>query len=384
MKRFLPIIGLIAISFFSCTKGGVGDAGGSPELTFSSSDGGSQGGSGNGQAGVITAGEWNDLDHWDFWVDLQKREEFKEVLPRYKYPLNTKITVRLLSANNLPLIDEPVSLKTTAGTVLWEARTNNKGIARLFLPDNQTQNVPAFKVHVTNRSFSAAGKHTAEIQEYQVPVTTGQVTNADIAFVVDATGSMADEISYLKTELLNVISRVRSAHPDITLRTGSVFYRDEGDEYLTRKSNFSTSSNTTVDFIKAQAAAGGGDFPEAVHTALKEAVQQLTWSEKAKSKILFLVLDAPPHEDQPVLTALEAEVKAAAKKGIRIVPITASGINHLTEYLMRQIAISTNGTYVFITNHSGIGNDHLKPTVGEYEVEYLNNLMVRLINASLE
>ena len=47
---------------------------------------------------------------------------------------------------------------------------------------------------------------------------------------------------------------------------------------------------------------------------------------------------------------------------------------------MRYFAIATNGTYVFITNDSGIGNDHIEPTVGEYEVEFLNNLLVRLIN----
>lgn len=47
---------------------------------------------------------------------------------------------------------------------------------------------------------------------------------------------------------------------------------------------------------------------------------------------------------------------------------------------MRFLAITTNGTYVFITNHSGVGNEHLEPSVGEYEVEYLNDLLVRLIN----
>lgn len=46
---------------------------------------------------------------------------------------------------------------------------------------------------------------------------------------------------------------------------------------------------------------------------------------------------------------------------------------------MRFMAISTNSTYVFITNHSGIGNDHLKPSIGQYEVEKLNDLIVRLI-----
>jgi hypothetical protein len=42
--------------------------------------------------------------------------------------------------------------------------------------------------------------------------------------------------------------------------------------------------------------------------------------------------------------------------------------------------MSTNGTYVFITDDSGIGNSHLEPSVGEFQVEFLNDLMVRLIN----
>ena len=46
---------------------------------------------------------------------------------------------------------------------------------------------------------------------------------------------------------------------------------------------------------------------------------------------------------------------------------------------MRNFSIATNGTYVFITNDSSVGNEHLEPSVGEYEVEYLKDLMVRLI-----
>ncbi|MEM8907449.1 MAG: hypothetical protein AAGD05_06350, partial [Bacteroidota bacterium] len=33
---------------------------------------------------------------------------------------------------------------------------------------------------------------------------------------------------------------------------------------------------------------------------------------------------------------------------------------------------------------SGIGNDHLEPTVGDYEVELLNDLLVRLIGEYIE
>jgi hypothetical protein len=94
---------------------------------------------------------------------------------------------------------------------------------------------------------------------------------------------------------------------------------------------------------------------------------------------LFLLLDAPPHYTQEVITSLELNLTKAAEKGIKIVPITASGIDKATEYLMRSFAILTNGTYVFITDDSGIGNDHLEPTIGDFEIEKLNDLLVRLV-----
>ena len=47
--------------------------------------------------------------------------------------------------------------------------------------------------------------------------------------------------------------------------------------------------------------------------------------------------------------------------------------NIISNYNKRDIRIH-------ITNHSGIGNDHLEPSVVEYQVEYLNDLIVRLIN----
>ena len=159
----------------------------------------------------------------------------------------------------------------------------------------------------------------------------------------------------------------------------AVFYRDEGDDYVTRTLNFTTDESSLISFISDQNANGGGDFPEAVHSALDVAISQNSWNDTASSRILFLLLDAPPHYTQEVISNLELNLIKAAEKGIKIIPITASGIDKATEYLMRSFAILTNGTYVFITDDSGVGNDHLEPTIGEFEVEKLNDLMVRLV-----
>ncbi|MGB0931824.1 MAG: hypothetical protein ACPGVB_13665, partial [Chitinophagales bacterium] len=165
---------------------------------------------------------------------------------------------------------------------------------------------------------------------------------------------------------------------DINL--GSVFYRDKGDKYLTKKSNFSTRIDETVQFIQSNRAAGGGDYEEAVEEALRVGIEDMKWSEDAVARLLFLVLDAPPHATVEVKKQLNELSQKAAAKGIRIVPIAASGINKSTEYLMRSLALATNGTYTFLTDHSGVGGSHIAPSTDDYDMEFLNDLLIRLID----
>ena len=58
----------------------------------------------------------------------------------------------------------------------------------------------------------------------------------------------------------------------------------------------------------------------------------------------------------------------------------ASGASLETEYISRQAAIRTGGTFVFITDDSGIGGEHHDPELPNVTVEALNSLMVRLVN----
>ena len=115
--------------------------------------------------------------------------------------------------------------------------------------------------------------------------------------------------------------------------------------------------------------------------ALDKAINHLSWNEEARARIIFLILDAPPHNTEANQAKLNALMREAAKKGIRIVPVGASGINKSTEYLMRTMAIATNGTYTFLTDHSGIGNSHIEPSTDEYEVETFNDILVRIVKS---
>ncbi len=271
---------------------------------------------------------------------------------------------------------------------MWETKTDNFGKAEIFInpysKPNAFNNSDEYELHIDNKkviknfTLFKDGINTIVLES-----KTQHQLNADICFVLDATGSMGDELEYVKNELKDVINRVKNLNAQIRLNTSSVFYRDGDDKYVTRISQFTANHNKTIDFINEQKAAGGGDFPEAVHTALNVSLNNLTWSNFAKSRILFLLLDAPPHSNENVIQSVKNSINTASKMGIKIIPITASGIDKCTEILIRHLGILTNSTYVFVTNDSGIGNDHIEASVGKYEVGYLNDLMERLVNKYL-
>lgn len=337
------------------------------------------------RAGLLTAGEWNDLHNWNrHWVDLLADGETDEYQKMYGFFPRQRYTVMLTNNNGFPIADAVVQLKSSEGSMIWEARTDNTGKAELWAGLFSAQKETAklrVEAWVDGKKHPVANpKPASEGFNYlKINVECSAPKNVDIVWAVDATGSMGDEIEYLKTELLDVIGRAKSRNPGLDYRMGTVFYRDQGDEYVTKNSGLSPDIAKTVEFIQQQFAAGGGDYPEAVHSALEEAIFTQNWSEHAVARICFLVLDASPHQGELINASLQKSIREAARRGIRIVPIAASGIQKDTEFLMKFFGLATNGTYVFLTDHSGIGGKHIAPTTDEYKVEPLNNLLVRLI-----
>lgn len=340
---------------------------------------GSQGGI-QPQGGLVTAGEWNDLDNWAFYQKTLMKEPFKGFPDDWQMYTNHRIAVAI-TAKNKPAANATVTLFRN-DTPIWTAKTDNLGRAELWVGAFQKEkelNTALLRLKVNEQWVSTAT--ISETQENRIALDEAlpSPTNlVQIAFMVDATGSMGDELEFLKMDLKKVINEVQKTNTQLKISTATVFYRDEGDEYVVKHSPFTEDINQTTEFISLQRADGGGDFPEAVDKALVQ-LNQLQWQPQARTRIAFLVLDAPPHNKPAVINSIQYSVKTAAASGIKLIPIVASGIDKTTEFLMRFIAMYTNGTYVFITDHSGIGNKHLEPSVGEYQVEKLSDLMVRLI-----
>lgn len=333
------------------------------------------------EPGQLTAGEWRDLNNWDFWLELMNKEEWSPKQDYWGFYPEEKISVVVTNAGK-SVIDAGVTLTDKDDNVLWESKTDNQGRADLFPQLFDTAPAP-YKLSVTS------GKTTVTLEDAQVNseqplalelASTLTPDTLDLMFVIDTTGSMSDELRYLAAELQDVMTRVEKNASNLTFRLSANFYRDVNDAYTVRSFPFTSDVATVVKQMSEQRANGGGDYPEAVELALEDAIEEHEWSSEAKARLLFLVLDAPPHHSQKIVSKVQTLAKAAAKQGIRIIPLASSGVDKDTEFLMRFLSISTGATYTFLTNDSGIGNEKIEPTVGEYQVDLLNDLLVRVIS----
>ncbi len=200
----------------------------------------------------------------------------------------------------------------------------------------------------------------------------------EIGLVIDTTGSMGDELEYLKTELRSIAHAIDTEYPGVQQRFALVAYKDHGDEYVVRDHGFEP-IDAFLGHLGSEHASGGGDTPEAMDQAL-ESASQLQWSQGA-SKLVFMVADAPPHTQD-----YQRYVKATASLAnaeVSVYPVASSGIDTQCEYLMRWAARTTGGQYLFLTDHSGIGNAHAAPNVDSYELKSLRSHMLDVIRAEL-
>lgn len=203
----------------------------------------------------------------------------------------------------------------------------------------------------------------------------------DVQLVLDTTGSMGDELAYLQSEFDAIAGKVKARFPNVTPRWSLVVYRDKGDDYVTRNFDFTSDTAKFRRDLRAQAAGGGGDTPEAVVEGLGAGVRQGWRSGGSVAKLAFWVADAPAHPGEG--RALARVVRDAQQKGIHVYPIASSDTDPAAEYQMRSTAQMTGGRYLFLTNDSGIGNDHAEPHIPCYSVTRLDGAIVRMIESEM-
>lgn len=328
-------------------------------------------------SGMLTAGEWSDIRNYEKWADYVGQNGWNRYAEERKLNTLNSVNVNVSNSGN-PCVNISVFL-LEGNNIIYKGVSDVNGNVRLFyniVPSSQNKEKPD-GVMIGDRKYGLSESGTTQIE---LDRGGSEVQELDLMLMVDTTGSMGDELEYLKCELADMVRRIGKAADNLSIRVSVNFYRDEGDEYIVKYFDFRGDIDECVSQIKAQYAEGGGDYPEAVHTALENAVNGHEWRENAV-KLCFLVYDAPAHtesEIQGINSQIYKTLCDASEKGVRIIPVLCSVNDKENEFLSRTYALLTGGTYIFLTNDSGIGGEHMEPTVGEYKVEKLNDCLVRV------
>ena len=358
--------------------------GGSPSTgagpgSGSSATGGAGGGSGEPpvlpQPGRLTAGTWDDNLNFEFFQKYISRFEGLEQPGTPQLARPDRLVVQVNGQDGTPMSGVEVWLDAASGT---PARSVTGAEGRAVLLPGPGTRAGSMRLNARLDGASTAMEVPAGAEAITVPLAQpGRTIGAiDIAFVVDTTGSMGDEITYLQSELGAIAATLAADFPQLAKRWALVAYKDQGDAYVVRPTNFTANLADFQRTLGGISAGGGGDTPEAPDQALA-ASQQLSWGTGATARVLFWVADAPHHAGREA--AFTSAVLGLMSKGVHIYPVASSGIDELAEFSMRSAAQVTGGRYLFLTDDSGVGGAHKEPTVPCYYVTSLQAAMSRML-----
>ena len=338
----------------------------------------------------LSAGEVDDNELW---------EEYQEYLERYEGPpvhrvdVSERYIITVLDNSGRPVPNALVRI-TADGDDLFQGLTYANG-QTLFFPK-----ASALDIEVESLQVFAEKYGVSQAKEFSRGGETGwqltlnvdtsykgglhlDVLHLDVLFLLDSTGSMADEIDQIKTTLLSISARISDLPSQPDLRFGMVSYRDRGDAYVTCVFDFDDDVSRFSNTIRGVRADGGGDGPESLNEALHVAIHRPEWRTGDAVRLVFLLADAPPHLDYEDDFDYAVEMIEARRRGIKVFSVASSGLDSQGEFIFRQIAQHTMGRFIFLLyagHGEGLGTPH---DVGEFTIEHLDVLVVRLIEEEL-
>lgn len=337
----------------------------------------------------VTAGVVDDNANFGDYLAFQARTQVAhrpvDVAERYL------LQVKDPSGRSVP--DAEVRVQSPSGSALW-ARTDAGGQVWVSPNAFDASRASTYQVSVRKPGRWGNAQTTGFLQrgqksavELTLDAAPPQRAQLDLVFLIDATGSMGDEIDKLKASVRSIANEVAQlpARPDLCF--GLVAYRDQGDAFLIRSHDFTNDLGAFQGVLNRLQAGGGGDYPEALNEALHDTVHSLSWRGTNTTRMVFLIADAPPHLDYGG-PQYDHSMAAALGKGIKIFSVGASGLDKQGEYVQRQMAQYTGGKFVFLTYaqahnpSSGPGRETVHD-VQNYGVDTLDRLIVRLVRDDL-
>jgi hypothetical protein len=345
---------------------------------------------GQQQSAALKAGEVDDNHDFAAYLDYLRSYSGPQA---HTIDISERYVLTVTNERQQPVLDAHVRLFDGQQQV-FEGRTVAGG-KTIVLPRalGIAENAGSLRVLIEKGNSSVEGTLTRGQDRTQSFVLRGAealpaTPRLDVLFLLDATGSMGDEIGQIQQTIVSIAERIDQIQPRPELRFALVSYRDRGDDYVTRVDDFTTDVAVFQQRLLSTRADGGGDEPESLNEGLHAATQRVSWADDAV-RLSFLVADAPPHLDYAQDYDYGREAQMAVSKGIKVYTIAASNTSDEAEYVMRQISQQTLGHFIFLTyaagQNAGAPGDttthHVDPE--SFSVERLDDLVVQVVQREL-
>lgn len=331
------------------------------------------------QAGLLTAADVDDNLNFE-WFDRILGDWQQESGQGSAFNLSDRIALRVVANNGVGAGN--VEIRITDGQRSRRVVSTSTGDAFVYPAWLGFDSKASLVAIIDGQEVAIDAVESANGPiEVVVDRDTMPASKLDVALVLDVTGSMADELRFLTVEFESIIERLSADYGNVDMRFALVVYRDSQDAFVTRSFDFTGDVQQMTGWLSSQWADGGGDMPEAMDQALREA-EEFSWRPGDDvARVLILNADAPPHP-QDVGEALDS-ARALGSDGVRIYPLAASGVDRSAEFIMRTMAATTGGRHMFLTSDSGIGGEKLEPKALCYVVTRLDDLLLRVFASEL-
>jgi Mg-chelatase subunit ChlD len=171
----------------------------------------------------------------------------------------------------------------------------------------------------------------------------------DVAFLLDCTGSMGGILRDAKRTIWSIATRITAGKPAPQVRIALIPFRDKSDDFVTQVFDLTEDIDVVYDNLRTLRARGGGDGPEHVNAALFDALDKLSWRRDEETlKLVFLVGDAPPHDDYPDTPTCRQLARIAADNGVRVNTVLCGG-DRFARKSFEDIARAASGEFTMIS-----------------------------------
>ncbi|MGH9133405.1 MAG: VWA domain-containing protein [Ilumatobacteraceae bacterium] len=336
------------------------------------------------EAGPLRAGSVDDNADFDGYLAyLERIHSFG--IPLRDFDPGGRVVVTVTGTTGLPVAGAEV-IVATGGSEVARVRTTADGTARFHPASYGVADATSFAFTLGAQTVTAGPGGLAALSAEAAGGAVAPVA-VDVLFLLDATGSMGDEIDRLKTSIDSVAARLSSLESAPDIRFGMTLYRDLEDTFVTSTFDFTNDVEAFRSALSDVVADGGGDYPEALDEGLAESLAAPTWRDPSSTiQLIFLVADAPPQVGRQLQGAGYPEsIVAAVARGIKIFPVASSESDDQAEAVFRQLAQATGARFVFLSYGAGGaatgGNTDIDRT--DYEELSLDDLVVRLVTEEL-